>query len=135
MCNHIRIIARTDDHTRYIARCEHGSLHVVWNNADYLLNRQGLDEFREILDNADAAQQMRELMTGGADADLKMIEIWFQDAGLRVRVQDLETMRELVNEALAFLDQEPAPTVTSTLQDMLAKFETTESLRDNARWN
>lgn len=141
MCNQLEIIARATGTTRYIARCGHGTLHVVWHNAAFYLNRDGLTELREMLDGAQTMQRVRSWVSrskepGAAnDANLQFVEVWFQDAGLGVRPEDFEWMQKMVNEAISFLENEPLYSDTAPLIDTTSPLRQFREADNHAQWN
>jgi hypothetical protein len=85
MCDKVTVLAKANA-TRYVARCEHGTVHVVWDNVSLRLS--GADFIRITQDACTRAQSLRAGGEGkeGLHFSLKTVRVKFEpDAMLLLR--------------------------------------------------
>lgn len=109
MCQDILVLAQHSEH-RSIQRCEHATVHLVWDNATLHLWPQDflrLASWVESIQNTGtiAATGMAFHLDGSGNADL-----WVGSVGLRLAAADLLVLRQLAAEAATMMKQPQKPT-------------------------
>lgn len=126
MCNHLIVLSRRGP-LRYVASCEHGVTHLIWDN---LSLRMPTADFVQIV-AAFSQAVVGAMQYRIAGTQLVCIvwdqhdrfSVWLAGAGLYLNAEEFRTLKELLDEAAAhprLARQNPAPSQAPTPEPTVA---------------
>jgi hypothetical protein len=100
MCQRLTLLAQRDA-MRYLAHCEHGTLHLRWRRSTLQLTRQefnGMARFLAMWRENQSAATASDSCTSLFRDSSGMIQLWIVGVGLYLTCDDLLLLIELIDE-------------------------------------
>ncbi|MEM7331142.1 MAG: hypothetical protein AAF490_03550 [Chloroflexota bacterium] len=110
MCNVLHLLEEIDDY-RFVAICEHGTIHISWNRSVIFLGQDEMLSLEACLDEAIAMGGELEPHTSRPfdDAINGRYVIWIYDFAHRMDIEEFMLFTDLINRASQKIEgQKPA---------------------------
>jgi len=124
MCQHLTYLVY-DNEYRFIAMCEHGTIHVTWQRGTVHLSSQLLLQLADFLPQAQQTVSREQCCVVGQNVlaldSRGGYQAWFYGVGFYLVERDLVNLTRMIADAAACLHQGHAPDIPLTTRPTLTE--------------